>query len=139
LVVDFRDIPGKNVIALIELDQPCLVESQIRHFAEPILLLAHADRERLLAANVEIEYERAVPVLDPETSDVVFKRIAIEKGDVAANIDMADIVVEGTYRTGAQEHVYIEPNGVVAVPDEGGLVYGSIQCPSTCTRRSSPC
>jgi len=129
-VVDFRDIPGKNVIALIELDQPCLVESEIRHFAEPILLLAHADRERLLAANVEIEYERAVPVLAPETSDVVFKRIAIEKGDVAANIATADIVVEGTYRTGAQEHVYIEPNGVVAVPDEGGIsVYGSIQCP----------
>ena len=129
-VVDFRDIPGKNVIALIELDQPCLVESEIRHFAEPILLLAHADRERLLAANVEIDYERAAPVLDPETSDVVFKRIVIEKGDVAASIATADVVVEGTYRTGAQEHVYIEPNGVVAVPEEGGIaVYGSIQCP----------
>ena len=129
-VVDFRDIPGKNVIALIELDQPCLVESEIRHFAEPILLFAHADRERLLAANVEIDYERAAAVLDPETSDVVFKRIVIEKGDVTANIATADVVVEGTYRTGAQEHVYIEPNGVVAVPTEGGIdVYGSIQCP----------
>src|SRR5215204_6067754 len=46
-VVDFRDIPGKNVIALIELDQPCLVEREVRHLAEPILLLAHEDRERL--------------------------------------------------------------------------------------------
>jgi CO/xanthine dehydrogenase Mo-binding subunit len=34
------------------------------------------------------------------------------------------------YRTGAQEHVYIEPNGVIAVPEEGGIaVHGSIQCP----------
>jgi CO/xanthine dehydrogenase Mo-binding subunit len=129
-VVDHRDIPGTNVIALIELDQPCLVESEIRHFAEPILLLAHADRERLLAATVEIEYEREVPVLDPETSDVVFKRIVIEKGDAGATLATADIVVEGTYRTGAQEHVYIEPNGVIAVPEEDGIaVYGSIQCP----------
>ena len=25
-VADFRDIPGRNTIALIELDQPCLAE-----------------------------------------------------------------------------------------------------------------
>ena len=129
-VVDFRDIPGKNVIALIEDDQPCLVEDEVRHVAEPILLLAHADRERLLAADVDIDYEHGVPLLDPATSDVVFKRLLIQKGDVDANLARADRVIEGTYRTGAQEHVYIEPNGVVAVPEEDGLaVYGSIQCP----------
>jgi CO/xanthine dehydrogenase Mo-binding subunit len=129
-VVDFRDIPGQNVVALIELDQPCLVETEIRHVAEPILLLAHADRERLLAAHVDIDCERLAPVLDPDRSDVVFKHIHIEKGNVDAGLTSADVIVEGTYRTGAQEHVYIEPNGVVAVPEDGGIaVYGSIQCP----------
>ena len=129
-VVDFRDIPGRNVIALIELDQPCLVESEIRHAAEPILLLAHQDRERLLAAQVGIDYEPLPAVFDPERADVVFKRIHIEKGSVVTALESADLVVEGRYRTGAQEHVYIEPNGVVAVPEEGGIaVYGSIQCP----------
>ena len=129
-VVDFRDIPGQNVVALIELDQPCLVETEIRHVAEPILLLAHADRERLLAAHADIDCERLAPVLDPDRSDVVFKHIHIEKGNVDAGLTSADVIVEGTYRTGAQEHVYIEPNGVVAVPEDGGIaVYGSIQCP----------
>ena len=129
-VVDHRDIPGRNVIALIELDQPCLVESEIRHVAEPILLLAHEDRERLHAAHVAIDYERAPAVLDAESSTVVFKHIHIEKGDVDAALATADLVVEGTYRTGAQEHVYIEPNGVIAVPEDGGIaVHGSIQCP----------
>jgi CO/xanthine dehydrogenase Mo-binding subunit len=129
-VVDFRDIPGKNVVALIEMDQPCLVEQEIRHTAEPILLLAHADRERLLGASVEIDYEPAPAVLDAEQSDVVFKHIHIEKGDVDSAFASADVVVEGTYRTGSQEHVYIEPNGVIAVPEDGGIaVHGSIQCP----------
>jgi CO/xanthine dehydrogenase Mo-binding subunit len=129
-VVDYRDIPGKNVIALIEMDQPCLVQEEIRHAAEPILLLAHEDRERLQAAHVEIEYERTTPVFDPEQSTVVFKHIHIEKGGVDAALAGADLVIEGTYRTGAQEHVYIEPNGVVAVPEDGGIaVHGSIQCP----------
>ncbi len=129
-VVDFSDIPGENVIALIELDQPCLVEREIRHPAEPILLLAHEDRERLLSARVEIDYDPRPPVLDPEQSAVVFKHIRIEKGSVDTALAGADLVIEGTYRTGAQEHVYIEPNGVIAVPEGDGIaVYGSIQCP----------
>ena len=129
-VVDYRDIPGRNVIALIEDDQPCLVEREVRHSAEPILLLAHPDRERLNAARVTIDYEPFAPLLDAEQSSVVFKHIHIEKGDVDAALRDADLVIEGTYRTGAQEHVYIEPNGVVAVPEDGGIaVHGSIQCP----------
>src|ERR1700704_327274 len=51
-IVDHRDIPGRNVVALIEDDQPYLAAQTVRHVAEPILLLAHADRERLLAADV---------------------------------------------------------------------------------------
>jgi len=129
-IVDYRDIPGRNVVALIELDQPCLVETDVRHSAEPILLLAHEDRERLATARVDIDYDASPPLLDPEQSSVVFKHIRIEKGDVDSAFGHADLIIEGTYRTGAQEHVYIEPNVVTAVPEEGGIaVHGSIQCP----------
>jgi len=129
-VVDHRDVPGRNVCDLIEQDQPFLVERDVRHMAEPILLLAHEDRERLLGANVEIEYDAEPPVFDPLKSDGVLKAIDIVKGDVDAAFAAADVIVEGTYRTGHQEHVYIEPNGVVAVPEEDGVVvYGSVQCP----------
>src|SRR5262245_42316693 len=30
-IVDSRDVPGRNVIAMIQDDQPCLVEGRIRH------------------------------------------------------------------------------------------------------------
>jgi len=128
--VDFRDIPGRNACDLIEQDQPFLVERDVRHVAEPILLLAHEDRERLLGANVEVQYDTEPPVFDPLVSTGVLKAIDIAKGDVDAALATADLVVEGTYRTGHQEHVYIETNGVVAVPEENGVVvYGSLQCP----------
>ncbi len=40
------------------------------------------------------------------------------------------MIVEGVYRTGHQEHIYIETNGVIAVPERDGIaVFGSIQCP----------
>ena len=131
-VADFRDIPGRNTIALIELDQPCLAEREIRHFAEPILLLAHEDREKLIEAerHIAIDYRAAEPVYDPERSDLCFKEIVIEKGDLASGFARADRVVEGEYRVGLQEQLYIEPNGVIAVPENGGVtVYGSLQCP----------
>ena len=129
-VVDFHDIPGRNVVALIEDDQPCLVERNVRHVAEPILVLTHADRDRLLEANVRVEYREDTPVYDPQTSPVTFKQIAIDKGDLEQGFSKADVVVEGEYRTGHQEQLYIETNGVIAVPESGGVtVYGSMQCP----------
>jgi CO/xanthine dehydrogenase Mo-binding subunit len=129
-VVDHRDIPGRNCIALIENDQPCLASTEVRHVAEPILLLAHADRERLLGAQVEIAYERAEPLFDPAQSSTVFKQILIEKGNLDRGFAKADVIVEGTYDTGHQEHIYIETNGVIAVPEADGLaLYGSLQCP----------
>jgi CO/xanthine dehydrogenase Mo-binding subunit len=129
-IVDHRDIPGRNVVDLIEQDQPFLAERDVRHVAEPIVLLAHEDLERLNAARVEIEYEELEPLFDPEKSDGILKAIDIVKGDVDAAMKVADIIIEGTYRTGHQEHVYIEPNGVVAVPENDGVaVFGSMQCP----------
>ncbi len=129
-LVDHRDIPGRNVVALIEDDQPYLVESEVRHAEEPVLLLAHEDRDALRSAEVRLAYRPGTPVLDPERSTRAFKEITIEKGDLARGFAEAHLVVEGEYRTGRQEHVYIEPNGVIAVPAEGGMtVYGSLQCP----------
>ncbi|HEU0012865.1 MAG TPA: molybdopterin cofactor-binding domain-containing protein, partial [Longimicrobium sp.] len=82
-------------------------------------------------ANVVIDYEPLEPLFDPERSDRVFKHIRIRKGHVERALETADLVVEGTYRTGSQEHVYIETNGVIAVPEANGgmTVYGSLQCP----------
>src|SRR6185312_14368434 len=58
--VDHRDIaaPGKNVVAMIVDDQPLLAADSVRHQAEPIALLAHADRARLreAMAHVHIKY-----------------------------------------------------------------------------------
>ena len=130
-VVRPRDIPGKNLITLIDTDQPCLAPGVVMHPAEPILLLAHEDRDALWAADVRIDYAPGTPNFDPALSDHVFKQIQISKGSLKRGFERADVVVEGTYSTGAQEHVYIETNGVIAVPEPGGrmALYGSLQCP----------
>jgi len=47
VIVTAKDIPGKNCIALIEEDQPCLADGTVNHPEEAIFLLAHADRHLL--------------------------------------------------------------------------------------------
>lgn len=130
VVADHRDVPGRNVVALIEDDQPCLAEKRINHVAEPILLLAHEDPDALRQARVDVQYRNGTPVYDPADSPTTFKRILITKGDLEAGLAQADRVVEGEYRVGLQEQLYIETNGVIAVPENDGItLYGSMQCP----------
>jgi CO/xanthine dehydrogenase Mo-binding subunit len=142
-VVTAADIPGKNEMALIEHDQPCLAAEVINHPEEPVVLLAHPDRYLLEEARraVEIEIEPLPAIFSIEDSiakrevifgeDNVFKSYHMERGDVDAAMAQADIVVEGEYRTGAQEQLYIENQGMIAVanPTDGVTVQGSLQCP----------
>jgi CO/xanthine dehydrogenase Mo-binding subunit len=143
VIVSARDIPGKNCIALIGDDLPCLADGVVNHPEEPILLLAHADRHVLAkaVAAVEIEYEPLPAIFTIEESeraeeiiwgtDNTFKSLVIEKGDLDGVWEKADYIVAGEYRTGAQEQLYIENNGMIAVWDreQGVTVWGSLQCP----------
>jgi CO/xanthine dehydrogenase Mo-binding subunit len=143
VIVSAKDIPGKNCIALIGDDQPCLANEFVNHPEEPVLLLAHPDRHLLPKAveAVSIEYDPLPAVFTIEDSerrsdivwgeDNIFKTYLIEKGDVDGVWDKADHIVEGEYTTGAQEQLYIENNGMIAAFDaaEGITVWGSLQCP----------
>ena len=111
IVADYKDIPGRNIVALIDDDQPCLVEKQIRHVAEPVLLVAHPDRHALIGVEkrVSFDYRQQAPLYDPEKSPICFKEITIDKGDIASGFRHAHTIVEGEYRSGHQEQLYIEP------------------------------
>jgi CO/xanthine dehydrogenase Mo-binding subunit len=129
-IVEARDIPGQNVVALIEPDQPCLAATRINHAEEPVALLAHPDREALWRAPVQVRCTPGVAVLDARQSPDIFKRIEIRHGHPDEGFAASARVVEGEYTTSHQEQLYIEPNGMVAVPEKDGVVvYGSLQCP----------
>jgi CO/xanthine dehydrogenase Mo-binding subunit len=143
VVVTAKDIPGKNCIALILDDQPCLADGAVNHPEEPAVLLAHADRHKLWKAidAVSIEYDE-LPAIETireseEQREIIwgtnntFKTFLMEKGDVEAVWAGAAHVVEGEYFTGAQEQLYIENNGMIAAFDarDGLTVWGSLQCP----------
>src|SRR5713101_3123786 len=141
---DIRDLElGENYVALILNDQPYLAGEVVNHPEEPIVLLAHHDRYLLEEArrHVRIEYEELPAIFSLEDSlakkeiiwgeDNVFKSFLVDKGNVDDVWSKADLVVEGEYHTGAQEQLYIENNGAIAIanPEDSVTVWGSMQCP----------
>jgi CO/xanthine dehydrogenase Mo-binding subunit len=130
------DIPGLNAVTFIDTEQPFLAAGEIQHIAEPVALIAHRDKHLVerAAAYVDVEVEELPAVFTMEEAlerSDIFKSIAIENGEPSLKWAEADLIVEETYRTGAQEHLYIEPNAMIAcsVPDERVTVMGSMQCP----------
>jgi CO/xanthine dehydrogenase Mo-binding subunit len=145
-VATAADIPGDNVVMLIEEDQPLLAAKEIRHVYEPVALVACDDPVRLqrAVAAVRLDIEPLPPVLSIDDalskgnvifgSDNVMKRYLIEHElggrTIDALVDACDIVVRGRYAVHHQEQLYIEPQGMIARwDDEGVHVTGSLQCP----------
>src|SRR5215212_9370754 len=142
-IVNAKDIPGANYVALILNDQPYLAADFVNHPEEPVVLLAHKDKYLLEEArrNVRIEIEELPAIFTLEDSlagkeivwgdNNVFKKFLVDKGNVDDLWAGADLIVEGIYETGAQEQLYIENNGAIAIanPAEGVTVWGSMQCP----------
>ncbi|HTW23935.1 MAG TPA: xanthine dehydrogenase family protein, partial [Candidatus Baltobacteraceae bacterium] len=142
-IVTAKDIPAKNCVALLIEDQPCLADGVVNHPEEAVVLLAHRDKYLLEEARraVRVEYEPLPAIFTIEDSlakkeiiwgaDNIFKSFLVEKGDADAAMATAEIIVEGEYETGAQEQLYIEPQGMIARASaaEGVTVWGSLQCP----------
>ena len=142
-IVTAKDIPGKNCVALLIEDQPCLADQLVNHPEEAVVLLAHPDKylleEARRAVRIEIEPLPAIYTIEDSLSrkqviwgeDNIFKSYQVEKGDVDKAWSGADFIAEGEYETGAQEQLYIEPQGMIARanPADGVTVWGSLQCP----------
>ena len=144
VVVTAADIPGVNAVKMIETDQPVLVETQYRHAGEPVVLVAHPEPRALACALAAIHIEER-PCAEPPVftieealrldtrrivADNVYRDYLMEKGSVMDAENGPCRVFEGEYHTGAQEHLYIEPQGMIARVEDGVLtVEGSLQCP----------
>lgn len=144
-VVTADDIPGLNCIRLHRDDQQALVPvgGTVRHVGEAIALVAAPSSAAAheAAAHVHPDVEPLPAVLTIEDSLAGFVEVAdggnvlqewhVEHGDVDAALAAAGVVVEGEYRTGPAEHLYVEPQGMQAHWDDDGRVHvlGSLQCP----------
>ncbi|KPJ61082.1 MAG: hypothetical protein AMJ46_03720 [Latescibacteria bacterium DG_63] len=143
-VFTFRDIPGRNAVPIILDDQPCLAEKHVNYVGEPVAIVVAVERRvaRAAAREIGVKIKPLPPVLDflearnhPRVrlfgKNNVFKHLRIRRGDTESAFSSCDVIVETEYRTPYQEHAYIEPVAMIAIPHPDGIIEirGSMQCP----------
>jgi CO/xanthine dehydrogenase Mo-binding subunit len=143
VLVTGRELGDANRVAMVTDEMPFLAADDVRYAGEPLALIAAPTLQaaRLAAREVRVEIEPQPALLtlaeaerrwraDP-ASVPIHAEYRIRRGDAAAALEAAPLVVAGTYTTQAQEQAYIEPQGVIAWPGErgGAIIEGSLQCP----------
>ncbi|MCL2820247.1 MAG: xanthine dehydrogenase family protein molybdopterin-binding subunit [Oscillospiraceae bacterium] len=129
--VDKTDVPGFNEVHMIQDDTPVFTDNP-QFIGDPVGMLVGVDEllvnEFLL--KIEVEYDEETPVFDARLSEDVFFAYDIDKGDTDSAFANADRIIEYSYETGLQEHIYLETNGMIAQYKDGKMnVHGSMQCP----------
>lgn len=149
VLTDYRSVRGYNRIPLIKNDWPALAEDEIRYRGQIIAVLSGPDPavvdELLGSCRVICSEETPAVGIDRglecrggpiHGEDNIYADLDLVLGDPDGAFAAAQQVVEGTYETGFQEQMYMEPQGLVVIPlaDSGSgrpkvKIHGSMQCP----------
>ncbi|MGI9429028.1 MAG: molybdopterin cofactor-binding domain-containing protein, partial [Bythopirellula sp.] len=136
-VVTAADVPGNCYVGLIEQDWPIFVAigEQTRCTGDVVAGVV-ADTQHLArraAELISIEYEVDQPVTDPKTAILpdaalvhpsrgtnILSKSQLKKGNVEEAFAASAHVIEDTYRTQHIEHLFLEPEACIAVPENVG-------------------
>src|SRR5215212_9252098 len=142
-VITHKDVP-KNVYGHLEAlgvpaDEPLLAEDDVRWKGQAIAAVAATSPAAAQAAvdAIEVDFEERTPVLDIRTAADPgvdsfhqwgalyphfgpYNHRRVRKGDVEAAFEEADHIVEGAYRPQAIEHVPLETQVSLVVPEASG-------------------
>ena len=130
------DVPGQTAtVGPLRATLHVLAEDRVRHQGEPVALVAAETLELARAAveAIDVAYERTPGVFTPEAALApgapqvhaagnLLAQWRIARGDVAAALAGAAVVVEGEYTTQLVDAAYLEPESGVAWIDSDGVI-----------------
>jgi CO/xanthine dehydrogenase Mo-binding subunit len=143
-VVTWQDVPrlvyGHLEALGIPGDEPLLARDEVRYKGQPIALVAAEDEETAQEAveAIQVDFEERPAVFDVrKAGDPDAPKIhewgnwyphfeadmdvrQIRKGDIDRAFDEADTIVSGVYRPAAIEHLPLEPQTALVVPEPSG-------------------
>jgi xanthine dehydrogenase large subunit len=133
-----KDIPGENQIGSIQPDEPLLAEGISSYVGQPLAICLSSQPQRLatLVASIQITYDEELPLLDPQQAlkqnEKLFPSRVMVHGSPDHVFAQCPFVVEGTVRSGAQEHLYLETQACLATLTTDGRIYllSSTQSPT---------
>lgn len=134
-VITAADVPGERHIGLIEQDWPILVAigEETRCVGDMLAIVVADDQHvaRGATERIAVEYEVRRPLVSPEQAlqpdaprihprGNLLARSRIARGDVERALRDSPHTADGTYTTQCVEHMFLEPEACVAVPEQSG-------------------
>jgi CO/xanthine dehydrogenase Mo-binding subunit len=140
-----KDVPCNEYGLLIN-DQPVLCgpgsakegSDHVRFLGDRVAFIIAADARSAQQAEslIKINYEE-LPVIDdpdrsgksqspmihPELGSDLCSHHQIRKGDVTAAFSRADVIIEDSYFTPAQEHAFLQPEAGIAFLDDNDVIH----------------
>jgi len=115
--------PGTDIVRFVG-DQVAIVIAQSEAAAQAALGLIQVEYEDLPIVSDPLEAMKAdAPRIHTEIGDSnICVHYKIRKGNIEAAFAQADVIVEGEYRSPAQEHAYLQPEAGLSYIDEEGRV-----------------
>ncbi|WP_377290212.1 xanthine dehydrogenase molybdopterin binding subunit [Rhizobium sp. SG2393] len=139
-VLTARDMPHSNDISPSHLhDEPVLADGLVEFHGQPAFAVIAETRDiaRRAARKAKIEYSdlpHATDILDARAAGgtLVTKPLTLRRGEAEAELETADLRLQGSMRIGGQEHFYLESHIAFAIPgeDDEVTVWSSTQHPS---------
>jgi len=141
-IISAKDIPGENQIGGIVQDEDLFAEEMVHFIGHPIALVV---AETFLQAHdaakkIKCVFEKLPAIFDPREaaakSELIIPPRVFELGNINNVWKDCDYIFEGTAESGGQEHLYLETQGSIAIPIEGGgiKIISSTQGPTTVQR-----
>ena len=143
-VLTHKDVTGLNGFGILLPDQPVFCFDKVRYLGDAIAVVAAETLEAASSAveTVEVEYEPLPVVSDPieamkpgapkvHANGNILRHATVAVGNVDKAFSESAVIVENTYRTGRQMHMYLETEAGVAMLDEKGrlVLYSGGQSP----------
>jgi CO/xanthine dehydrogenase Mo-binding subunit len=143
-VVTWQDVPlleyGHLSALGIPADEPLLAKDEVRYKGQPIAVVAAESDDAALAAveAIEISYDERPALFDIRAAfdadapkvhqwgnwyphfEAEMDRRQIRKGSIEEAFDKAHVIVQGVYRPAAIEHVPLETQVCLVVPEASG-------------------
>lgn len=138
-VLTADDIPGVNQVGGIIPDESLFAEKETHFIGEPIaLVIADTYLNAAIAAKkIEAGFEKLEIITDPREAFIKGKLImpprTFSRGSTDAAWRECRYIFEGKVDSGGQEHLYLETQGAIAIPGEGGRIrlISSTQSPTS--------
>ena len=144
-IISAKDIPGENQIGGIVQDEDLFAEDTVHFIGHPIaLVIAESFLQAHDAAKkIKCVFEKLPAVFDPREAakkgELIIPPRIFELGNINKAWKKCDYIFEGTVENGGQEHLYLETQGSLAFPIEGGgiKIISSTQGPTTVQRTAA--